>query len=275
MRATRDRGARHRRASSRYEPADMTVTVGAGTPFAELDAVARRARAGVPARPARPERDGRRRARVRAVGHPPAAARAGPRPGARGALRHRRRPRREGRRADGEERDRLRPAPAHGRLVRHARRARAGDAALPAARAGRASGSAPTDRHRERCYRPASMLWDGDARVRAGSKAPPPTSTRNAPRTSTRHRRTDAPRGPAPRPDLGRARRGRPRSPPTLDDVRWCAESASAPCTSPPTRPTRCAPRATAAHAARRLDAARSRRRRHRRLRPRRSRTAR
>ena len=45
----------------------MTVTVGAGTSFAELDARARRARPGVPARPARPGRDGRRRPRVRAL----------------------------------------------------------------------------------------------------------------------------------------------------------------------------------------------------------------
>ena len=41
-----------RPASSRYEPEDLTVTVGAGTTCAELDAVLAERRAGVPARPA-------------------------------------------------------------------------------------------------------------------------------------------------------------------------------------------------------------------------------
>ena len=50
---------------------------------------------------------------------------------ARGALRHRRRSPRQGRRHDGQERQRLRPPPAARRLARHARRDRPGDAAVP------------------------------------------------------------------------------------------------------------------------------------------------
>ena len=85
--------SRHRRASSRYDPADLTVTVGAGTTVAELDAVLAEHGQECPLDPRDRARDRRRRARDRAVGHPPAPARARARTGARGALRHRRRPR--------------------------------------------------------------------------------------------------------------------------------------------------------------------------------------
>ena len=225
-----------------YEPADMTITVGAGTTFAELDARPRRARPGVPARPARHERDGRRCRRVRAVGHPPAAPRPAPRPRARGALRDRRRTRRQGRRPDGEERDRLRPAAPVGRLVRHARRARAGDVAVPAPRAGRAvvRGVATPPTH---VYRPAADVVDGEARCTSAARAPRPTSTRKRAGLD-RVRSARAPRRRAPRPHLGRARchacARRRRS--TMSA--GAPSSASARCTSPPTTPARSRTRA-------------------------------
>ena len=126
---------------------------------------ARRSRAGVPARPTRTGGDGRRVARDRTVGTAPAALRAAARPLARGPIRDRRRAAREGWRTDGEERHRLRrPAPAR-RLDRDDRRARAGDAALPAAR--RVSRwwittSADPFEARRRMFRPSCIAWDGE-----------------------------------------------------------------------------------------------------------------
>ena len=146
--------------ASRYEPEDLTVTVGAGTSFADARRDARRARTGVPARPARRDATIGGLLACGLSGRPPPPARAAPRPRARGALRHRRRARRQGRRTDGEERHRLRPAAAARRLARHARRARAGDAALPSPRRVARSGSGPTEPPRD-LFRPAAVLWDG------------------------------------------------------------------------------------------------------------------
>ena len=81
----------------------------------------------------------------------------------------------QGRRTDGQERDRLRPAAPVRRFARHARRARAGDAAVPAAARVRAvvhgaDGDAP-------CTGPSARLVGRRARDTCCSKARRPTST--------------------------------------------------------------------------------------------------
>ena len=109
---------------------------------------------------------------------PPPALRPAARPRARGALRDRRRAAREGRRADGEERQRLRPPAAARRLARDDRRARAGDAALPAARRAspRWSRRAPTPSTARRAvFRPSCIAWDGETTA-CCSKGIRPTS---------------------------------------------------------------------------------------------------
>ena len=140
----------------------MTVSCGAGTPVAELDAALAGPR---PARGPPAERHGRRRAGRRPQRHPPPRRRPGPRRRAPGALRVGRRRGRQGRRADGEERQRVRPVPAARRVARHARVPRRRDPADPAARRATSSGSsAPIDPDRasaRRLYRPTSVLWDG------------------------------------------------------------------------------------------------------------------
>ena len=110
----------------------------------------------------------RRRARGRAQRHPPARRRPGARRAAAGPLRVRRRRGRQGRRADGEERHRLRPLPPARRFAGHARLPRRGDPAHPTARRRRRSGSA---RRADdpwplfaALYRPMSVLWDGSHR---------------------------------------------------------------------------------------------------------------
>ena len=192
------------RASSRYEPADMTITVGAGTTFDELDRVLAEHGQECALDP---------RSRAATIGGilacglsgvAPAAARPGPRPRARGALRDRRRPAGEGRRPDRQERHRLRPPAPVRRFARHDRRAAAGDAALPAARRVRALvHRAP---RRRRAYRPSARLWNGDREARAARRASPPTSTAQGRGLAPLDARARAARRPAPRPHLGRAR---------------------------------------------------------------------
>ena len=157
--ATRRGRARRRRRRATTPPTSPS-RVGAGTTVRRARRRARRAAA----RSARSIPATRRAtvggvARGRAVGHPP-AARTGPLRDqrARGALRHRRRAAREGRRPDGEERDRLRPPAAARRLVRHDRRARPGD--LRCQPASRATSSWVTttddpDAVAQRCFRPS------------------------------------------------------------------------------------------------------------------------
>ena len=233
-----------------YEPADMTITVGAGTSFAALDAALAEHGPGVRARPARSRAatiggilacglSGIRRLR-----HGPRA-----RSRARSPVRDRRRPAREGRRPDGQERHRLRPARAcsSARSARSAccsrRRCAAGPGA--AARAG-SHGADAGD------ALPAVGPACGTARARrCCSRASRPTSTR---KRRGLDRSPDAPAlpdGRAPRPHLGRRRGGsaacaaRARRP-------ACAgarSSASAPSTSRPTTPTRSSQPAPVAHA--------------------------
>ena len=204
---------------------------------------------------------------------PPPPSRAAPRPGARGALRHRRRTAREGRRTDGQERQRLRPAPPAGRLARHASacscRSRCG--ANPCPRAPSGSSPPPTrSRCDASCTGPRASLWDGSAPT-CCSRGSRPTSPPSGPRvggaeagTAARAARRAAPRshlGAA----LGTARRSRLRS--TRSARGGWRRSASAPCTwRPTTRPPWPVPRAAAVDR-RRLAAARGRRTRSRRLR--------
>ena len=147
-----------------------------------------------------------------------------------------------GRRADGEERDRLRPPAAARRVARHARRDRAGDPALPARGPRRVSG-ARTERPGRRCsrarYRPSCVAVgrSRDARARRGRRrrrrrasarggcAPSPTACRRSPTARTAV-------GSRSRPAVRR------RSRRALDAHRRAAgwpRSASAPCTSRPT----------------------------------------
>ena len=175
---------------------------------------------------------GHRRLRLR-----PAA-----RPGARSAVRHRRRPAREGGRPDGEERERLRPPAPAGRFARHHRRARAGHAALPARARRRRSGSRPTpirSRRAARCTGRRASRGTA-ARRTCSSRGSRPTSTPSAaaleaPRGAQRGagvaRR--APPGADLGAPVGAGARSRPTSTPPA-----CAgwrRSASARCTSPPT----------------------------------------
>ena len=137
------------------------MSCGAGTPVAEVAAALGRAR---PARRHPADRNGRRRPRRRPQRDPPARRRPDPRRRAAGPLRVGRRRGRQGRRADGEERQRVRPVPAAGRVARHARVHRRRDPAHPAAGPLRRSGSAAASIRPTvlaRLYRPVSVLWDG------------------------------------------------------------------------------------------------------------------
>ena len=182
-------GAREVRAPAgivEIEPAEMTVRVRAGTTVAELDAALGGAGQCV-ALPVRGRRDGRRRARRRAQRAAPPRVGPGARHGARGRGTCRPRAARQGRRADGEERERLRPVPAARRLARHARAPRRGvlrtrplpavralvhrrathPSALVAARTGRRR-SCGTARRRGCCSRATPTDVDAEARGIAG-----------------------------------------------------------------------------------------------------------
>ena len=115
-----------------YDPAELTVTVGAGTTVADLDVGARRRGSAVSARST--SRRGHRGwcAGGRSLGRASTSLRPAPEPVARSALRHQRRPPHQGRRAHGEERQRIRRRPLDGGLIRYARRHRAGDDAVRA-----------------------------------------------------------------------------------------------------------------------------------------------
>ena len=164
---------------------------------------------------------------MRAVGHAAAAPRPAPRPRARGALRDRRRPAREGRRPDGQERHRLRPARGCS-SVRSARSACCVQVTLrcrprPARRAlvPRPPDAAAT------ASAPSALLWDGDHDVRA-ARGRRGRRRRAGARVCTRldgRRRcpTGAHRGRisvAPG-DAGRASR---RALDAIPGARWCAE---------------------------------------------------
>ena len=184
----------------------MTITVGAGTTFAALDAVLAEHGQECPLDPRDPTRDGRRRARVRALGHPPAAARAGPRPAC----------------------SRSASSPADGRVVKGGGptvknvtgydlpRLFVGslgtlgvlvqvDAAVPAARRSRAVVPRPTERpERSLPARPRCCGTVDDVHVRLEGTAP--TSTRKA----TPMPRTVRPAADCPRARTAAASRSRP-----------------------------------------------------------------
>ena len=131
----------------------------------------------------------------------PAARRA-----ARGALRHRRRPARHRRRPDGQERHRLRPLPAAGRLARHARAASA-RSSCARVRAPRQPGGWPAPATPTPYGRavPAVLACCGTARRRGcSSRATPPTSTTQARRAAQLGLRDcDGPPAAAPAPVVG------------------------------------------------------------------------
>ncbi len=226
-----------------YDPADLTVTLAAGTRSDELAAVL----AAEGQESVLDPRDGavhrRRVAGDGAVRPPPPPSRAAPRPRAGGALRHRRRTAREGRGTDGQERERLRPAPPPGRLARSRRRARAGHPAVPTpARERRVV------RHRRRPLRAATRAVP--ALVPAVGRPPHPRPARGDPgrrrhragagrRRRGRHRTRAARRAPS-RSHLGEAvgaARARARRS-TRSARGGPRRSASAPCTwRPTTRP--------------------------------------
>ena len=134
-RATRCSTSRASRGIVDYAPEELVVTLRAGTPMREVEALLAPAQpdAGLRAarsRPAARPRSGAGHAGRRRDGQPrrpaPHLGRRGARPSA--GLQRRQRPRRGlqvGRQGD-EERHRLRPLQASGRLVGHARRARRG-----------------------------------------------------------------------------------------------------------------------------------------------------
>ena len=214
------------RASSRYEPADMTITVGAGTSFAALDAVLAEHGQECPLDPRDP---------AATVGGILACGLSGIR-----RLRH------------GPLRDHVlevRFVTGDGRLVKGGGptvknvtgydlpRLFVGslgtlgvlvqaDAALPAARRARALVRAPTTPI-DRLPARRRMLWDGQRGARRCSRASPPTSTRSRPRPRPRATAAGAARpartAAASRSPPGalraigrRARRG--------PGARWCAE---------------------------------------------------
>ena len=196
------RGRARRPGIVRYEPDDLTVTVGAGTSFAELDAALAEHGQECPLDPRDP---------AATVGGIIACGLSGIRRLRHGPLRDHvlevRFVTADGRLVKGggpdrQERDRLRPAAAVRRLVRHARRARAADAAVPAPRRARRAGSGPTtpvDR-----FRAARDAVGRPAGVRCCSKAP--QADVDAQSAGPR-RECEPPALPdrrAPRPDLGR-----------------------------------------------------------------------
>ena len=125
--------SRPRRVSSGSRPEEMTVACGAGTPVAELEA-ALAERGQRVALPPWGTVGG-----VLAVGRSgvaPAGRRAGAGHAAAGRRRHRRWPGGQGRRADREERERLRPGAAAGGLARHPGLHRRRHPAHPAASGG-------------------------------------------------------------------------------------------------------------------------------------------
>ena len=137
-RGRRGAGRAHGRAPAGidwFRPDEMTVSCGAGTPVVELDEALARARpgGGDPA-----VGHGRRRAGGGPQRDPPSRLRPGPRHAAAGALRVGGWRAGEGRRPDGEERQRLRSVPPARRVPRHDRVPRRRDPAHPAACAVRA-----------------------------------------------------------------------------------------------------------------------------------------
>ena len=133
------------------------------------------------------DRNGRWCARRRAERHPAARLRARPRRVAAGAVRLGRRRDREGGRADGEERERLRPVPSARRVARHARLPGRRDHADPAARLVRAVVHDVRRPVGDRaCAVPTDVACSGTARRRGCcSRATPATSpTRRSPRRS-------------------------------------------------------------------------------------------
>ena len=206
-----------------YEPADMTITVGAGTSFAELDALLGRTRAG-----------GARSTRVRTPRPSAASSRAGSRASRR--LRH------------GPLRDHVlevRFVTGDGRAVKGGgptvKNVTGYD--LPRLFVGSLGTLGVLEQATLRCRpRPRVSRWvrdrttatrcTGRRRVcgRAGasacsSKARPPTSTRRRVASTPLDRAAGAPDGRAPRAHLGRARRVCASVGRALDgSVRWCAE---------------------------------------------------
>ena len=146
-----------------YDPAELTVTVGAGTSVAELREALGAAGQECPLDP---------RDDAATVGGVIAAGLSGHRrlrygpvrdARARGAARDRRRQPRARRRAGGEERHRLRPAPPDRGIARHPRGDRAGDPAVPPrpATSAWATVDAPPEFVRARVFAPSTLLWDG------------------------------------------------------------------------------------------------------------------
>ena len=182
----------------------MTVQCGAGTPVEELDDGARRATG----RRSRSRRRGTvggalavGRSGIRRLGYGPVRDTL-----LQARVRRRRRRDRQGRRADGQERQRLRSVPAARRLARHARIPRRGDPAHPAAGDVRA-----VVRRRRRSVRavPAALPPDLGALGRHRGVGPARGSSRR--RRAPRRRRSDSTppiRPPSSRPaDAGRCRR--------------------------------------------------------------------
>ncbi len=185
-----------------YEPADMTVTVGAGTPFGMLDALLAEHGQEVPLDPRSRDAHDRRHPRVRPFRHPAPAARTTARPRARSAVRDRLRRAREGWGTDGQERHRLRPAAVVRRITRHARRVEAGDVALPSSCPRRAL----VHRRRRACLPPAVGAVVGRrARTRVARRRSRRRGDASA-RLRAARGRTSASRRRAPGPHLGRAR---------------------------------------------------------------------
>ena len=162
-RGRRDPGARARR-HRHLRPGRPHRHRRGGHPQRRAGRGPRRRGPGVRARSARPVRHRRRVAGDGPVRAPPPPSRTAARPRARGALRHRRRTAREGRGTDGQERERLRPAPPPRRLARLASACscRSPCGASPSRRAPSGSSTAadPFALRRD-LYRPSCLLWDG------------------------------------------------------------------------------------------------------------------
>ena len=118
------------------------------------------------------------RSGVRRLGYGP-----DPRHAAPGPLRHRRGRRRQGRRADRQERERVRPVPAARRVARHARLHRRGDPAHAARARRSSSGSSPMP-IRSSCSRGCTgrRRCCGTARRRGCCSTATPTTSRRRPR---------------------------------------------------------------------------------------------
>ena len=153
------------------------MSCAAGTPVADVEAALAAAR---PARRHPAGWDGRRRPRRRTQQHPPPRRRPGARCRAAGPLRLGRRRGRQGRRADGQERQRVRPVPLARRVTRHARVHRRRDPAHATARPGSAwfrGERRPVRRARLRCTGRCRSCGTGRRRgccSRATSATSPP-----------------------------------------------------------------------------------------------------